>query len=168
MRKNVCLLFAALALSATQVRADDKGTIIYESSDRCCGKKDKCKTKKKCIRVPDVKKHTEPAYRCKETERCLPWCHFCRLGKKCDDGCQDCGDGKQQCDRCGKPRTVRKLYKRIITEDKCTTKCIVVDDDCCDKHGTTFYTPTIITSQPVKSGAEVLPKAPMEVPPMKK
>jgi len=173
MSKNAYLLLAALALTATQLHAGDcspkpeqpKCVYAVVKQDSCCQKKHKCK--KKCVRVEDTKKHTETCYRCKEKEICLPGCYFCHLAK-CG-GCKDCGDGK--CDHCGKPRTVRKLCKRFVVEEKCTTKCVVVDDDCCHgQQGPTFYTPAIVSEPiktPAKGGPEALPIAPMEVKPKK-
>src|SRR5262249_38135733 len=44
-------------------------------------------------------------------------CPGCKCQSDCCDGCP--------CGRCGHPRTKRILMKKIITEEKPTTKCVV-------------------------------------------
>lgn len=168
MSKQAFLLLIAFALGATEVRAGGARSLFDIANDGHGTKN--CHKGKKCVRVDDVKKKTHVSYHCKTEDKCLPGCHFCRLGK---GSCSECGD------HCGKPRTVRKLYKRIETEDVCGSKCVVVDD-CCHE-APTFYTPAVseqphpVTSTPSEliptipgTVPEVLPKPPVQVTPMKK
>jgi hypothetical protein len=86
-----------------------------------------CPQIKQCVRVGDVKKTTRTKYSCKAEDRCLIF--YCKRkggsglssGHDCCDGC---GDG------CGKPRTVRRLVKKFVTEECRTTKCVPVVVDC--------------------------------------
>jgi len=70
---------------------------------------------KVCKPVPDKKKVTKVVYECKEEWYCLSKCpkHNC---------CDPCA---APCPACDKPRCRRILVKKIITEEKPTTKCVV-------------------------------------------
>jgi len=75
--------------------------------------------KKKCVAVPETKKHTHTCYGCKCLDVCLP---KCKLG--CGKGC-DCEPG---CTHCGKPRIKKVLLKKFVVEEECSTKCEVVHE----------------------------------------
>jgi hypothetical protein len=76
---------------------------------------------KVCKPVPDKKKVTKVVYEYKDEWYCLPKCPCPRhVGKH--DCCEPC---TSSCPMCEKPRCRRVLVKKIITEEKPTTKCVV-------------------------------------------
>src|SRR5688500_6373970 len=131
MKRTAILLAAALVLGSANAWADGGpcGSPPPCKKERsCCSwfKKKKDCVEKECIRVPDTKKKTHTEYKCIEEDICKPWCHFCKKAKcggcvtaKCDD----CDKGGK-CKDCGKVRCRRKLVKRFVVEEECTTKCI--------------------------------------------
>lgn len=68
---------------------------------------------KVCRPTSEVKKTTKYIYACKEEDICLPRCGGL-FSRSCDESCTT-----------AKVRTVRRLVKKPITEEKCETKWIV-------------------------------------------
>src|SRR5262245_19401053 len=73
--------------------------------------------KKVCRVVPDVKKETRNVYECRCEDFCLKRCPCCLCKGGSCDGCAGV--------RCGHPRTKHVLMKKIVTEERPTTKCVV-------------------------------------------
>jgi hypothetical protein len=88
---------------------------------RCAAAAERDATCKVCTPVPDKKKVTKVVYECKEEWYCLPKCPCPQhIGKHAF-----CGPCAPPCATCEKPRCRRVLVKKIVTEDRPTTKCLV-------------------------------------------
>jgi hypothetical protein len=101
--------------------------VVQPGSSGCtaCGE---CPKKKICVGEPDKKVVTNVKYRCQCKTICLPNCSACGKGcGSCETGC-DSGCGQQEC---GKPREVRRLYKRFVTEEQRVIACKPVDAPAC-------------------------------------
>lgn len=107
-------------------------------------------TKTVCVAEPEKKTHTETKYACKCKTICLPNCGAL-LGGKCG-----CGEGE-----CGKPREVRRLYKRIVKEERCETTCKPVEVPACTSCVTTCAAPI---AKPAMPAATTPVMTPMSVP----
>jgi hypothetical protein len=171
MKKNALVLVLALSLGGACARADGPPSCAPSCAPTCekergwsCWFKKKDCVKKECVRVPDTRKKTHTEYRCIEEDICKPRCHLCKLGK-CGGGCDNCDTGK--CKDCGKVRCRRKLVKKFVTEEQCTTKCIaVVKPECCE---TACPPAPIPAPAPARTGkTELLPRPPDPVKPMTK
>ncbi len=115
---------ACVATMHIAAAAEGLGRVIghKSSGDPRCGEvvlQDvSCKV---CKPVPDKKKVTKIVYECKEEWYCLPQCP-CPLHIGKHDCCDSSG---ATCPTCEKPRCRRVLIKKIVTEEKPTTKCVV-------------------------------------------
>ena len=175
MKKNALVLVLALSLGGAYARADGPPGCAPTCAPAC--EKESCKSKKKdcvkkeCIRVPDTRTKTHVNYGCIEEDMCKPWCHFCKKIKGCGgkahcDNCDDCATGK--CKDCGKIRCRRKLVKRFVTEEQCSSKCIVVvKEQGCETPCPPICPPAPIPA-PAPSKTEKLPRPPDPVKPMTK
>ena len=128
---TAALVLAAFGLCSTATtRAQEKiaapaasGHVAHtEACDAHC-------LHKVCIAVPDKKKISKTVYSCTEKDVCLPKCvhggsERINRGHGCNDHCaSNCPE--QGCAACGRPRTVRVLMKKVVTEECPTTKCEV-------------------------------------------
>ena len=133
-----CVLFVAAAfLGTTELRAGDwpgQGPEYNKACEPVCTK---------CVPVPDVRKETHVAYRCKALDICLPhrplWDLFRGHANTCSQrgGCDDCHpcpvEMPPQCE-C-QPRRKMVLLKKIVRVDCPAFKCEPVCPPKCGTRG---------------------------------
>jgi hypothetical protein len=93
----------------------------------CGGEPDCCAPQTVCRPTPDVIKTTRPAYHCEVRELCLKCLDLRALFGLHDPSVPGC------CTTCkAKPRTVRVLFKKIVTEERPGVKCVPEPATTCE------------------------------------
>ena len=126
MIRNLFASFVvALALGSTSVVQAQEiipanhshGGPVVVTEGTCAG--GSCQSCSPCVRVPLKIERVEYCSKCKE--KCASTCSFFGfLSGHCGCGSCEGGDCQTYC--------VRRLYKRVVTEDTCDTKCVHVSE----------------------------------------
>jgi hypothetical protein len=114
----LCVSLVALCRAAAQAPAPWAPAPAPAPVGPCCP--DCAPPKKICVADVEKRTITRTKYDCKCQTICLPSCGAL-LGGCC--GCDHSGE-------CGKPREVRRLYKRFVKEEQCQPVCKPVDAPC--------------------------------------
>ncbi|MEK6236141.1 MAG: hypothetical protein N2C14_15655 [Planctomycetales bacterium] len=105
--------FAALVLAASACAAEERRSADVRVPRNHARRAEGCG--KTCRPQCEIRTRTRVVYGCKREHVCLPSCSIWSLfGKECG------------CVQCGEPRAKRTLLKKIIPEEECGVKCVVV------------------------------------------